>query len=594
MSLCIQDAILESFIGEMLSIGVDIGNNNLKKKIDESQLKKCLENYIKRQTKFNETSSLDEEIDFDALVRYIHNNLLADVENMVFNSESQIRGQARNNIADKVAELSRAKTENSKSRVKNIILSAIDIIKDFYREKIDRRQYIIEDDIIEAANKRAEKTEEKMAADNEQTNIKLDKIFGQLNEIAIWSPTTLQKLSKANDITGIEYSLSLFFAAINSGHPLKGYYGYAYSNGQLFSQPLSKEAIEKYPPKMVCSGKIFMGNNEWYNADESMFDYANRHQLEIKFTIEEAKKYLGDIEDPSQCEAKELIGSIGVYKPKPFPPALACSLKVNGTTVYEYIELRTTEILDDGTYIVDNSEQKDIDTIIRLTFNLKDPLHKINYTINVNGGSTEERLKFERIMKFGLEGCRIAIYALKHHKNLIEGDVKIPEYDSGFPSVDEKIDFLERIQDIENYFNKKLNYARDIYTNDLLSIRYLSELIRGNSVEQNSPESIDFCADITDNFREQLIEKNNEPSAIWLLGQITHELLDEEFSFNIARCFKSVQIKDYDKIKEKIKLFETGDKIQLTFLIVGEKKIEDYLIKADIDSYDSIPVERRN
>ncbi len=590
MSLNIQDAIFESFIGEIVNTGVEIGKNFFKDKIDEVQLKKCLENYIKERSKFNETSSLDEEIDFDALVQYVHNNLLSDVENMVFNSDKKIRGQARNNIANKVAELSGAKTEKSKSRVKNIILSAIDIIKNFYKEKISREQYIIEDEIIEEINERAGKTEEKIAAHSKHTDSKLDKIIDQLTETAVFSPAHLQKLSKANDITSIEDSLSLSFAAINCVHPLKGYYKYEYSNGQLFSQPLSKDAIEKYPPKMVCSGNIFMGSTKWHNDDESIFDYANRHQLEIKFSIEEAKKYLGDIPDPSQHEAENLIGSTLVYKPKPFPPALPCCLKVNGITIYEYIELRTTEILDDGTYIIDNTEQNDIDTIIKLTFNFKDPSHKINYTINVNGCSTEERIKFENLMKSGLEGCHIAIYALKQHKNLIEGDVKIPEYDSGFPSVDEKIDFLERIQDIESYFNKELNYARDIYTNDLSLIHYLSELIRGNSVEWDHRESFEFHVDITDNFKEQLKENNNEPSIIWLLSNITAKLFDEEFSFNIARCFKSVPIKDYEKVKEKVKAFEEGDKIRLTYIVVGEKKVEDHLIEGDLDSYDSIPV----
>ena len=50
------------------------------------------------------------------------------------------------------------------------------------------------------------------------------------------------------------------------------------------------------------------------------------------------------------------------------------------------------------------------------------------------------------------------------------------------------------------------------------------------------------------------------------------------------------QIKDYEKVKEKVKAFEEGDKIRLTYIVVGEKKVEDHLIEGDLDSYDSIPV----
>ncbi len=35
-----------------------------------------------------------------------------------------------------------------------------------------------------------------------------------------------------------------------------------------------------------------------------------------------------------------------------------CSIKVGGKTYFEYVLLRTKEILDDGTYIVTNDEQR--------------------------------------------------------------------------------------------------------------------------------------------------------------------------------------------------------------------------------------------
>ena len=66
-------------------------------------------------------------------------------------------------------------------------------------------------------------------------------------------------------------------------------------------------------------------------------------------SISEAIKLLGDQLDPIQKEAQELVGKKIVMVPPAFPPAFPCAVKVKDKTYFDYVLLRTQEILDDGT-----------------------------------------------------------------------------------------------------------------------------------------------------------------------------------------------------------------------------------------------------
>ncbi|WP_022757490.1 hypothetical protein [Butyrivibrio fibrisolvens] len=68
------------------------------------------------------------------------------------------------------------------------------------------------------------------------------------------------------------------------------------------------------------------------------------------------KLILGNIEGPSQYEAEELVGKLIEIKPQEFPPAFPCSISVNGKVFFDYLLMRTKEILEDGTVILDNRE----------------------------------------------------------------------------------------------------------------------------------------------------------------------------------------------------------------------------------------------
>ena len=67
---------------------------------------------------------------------------------------------------------------------------------------------------------------------------------------------------------------------------------------------------------------------------------------------------LGDTQDPAQAEAEKLKGKTLYIDPTPFPEAFAVSLICEKEVIFDYIKIRTKEILEDDTYIVTNEEHK--------------------------------------------------------------------------------------------------------------------------------------------------------------------------------------------------------------------------------------------
>lgn len=129
-------AITEKAIGVIADIGIDVAKEHFKNKRLEAKAKERLSEYLTRQEKYNFDCSLEEEIDFEGLAEYIHNDLIDDVKIRLF-GRKQERRIAREAIADKAACYAQAKTKLSKERAKHLAVTAVDILRGFFRSKID-------------------------------------------------------------------------------------------------------------------------------------------------------------------------------------------------------------------------------------------------------------------------------------------------------------------------------------------------------------------------------------------------------------------------------------------------------------------------
>ena len=355
---------------------------------------------------------------------------------------------------------------------------------------------------------------------------------------------------------------------MSAEHKLFPFYGYSLSttNGKMEykSVPLSKEAEKMYPPKMKCVGTIKVGDGYVNEISPNTINYANRHQLPIVIDVKEAKKYLGNVIDPVQHEAEQIVGETIVISPAPFPEAFPCSFLFDGVTQFEYITLRTQEILDDGVVIVSNNEQTECPYKITIRMNPSDHTCDFSFQKKENISNTHY-LKYAQIMQKALNGTTMSVKLLKTGEIFIEGVFKNFSYNGGFESVEEEVDFLERIVLLEEYFGESINVPNDIYQDDWEALCYISDLISGRTCNGEWQKQV-FTFEFSEDLKNAIQNTDDKNFNLSYAGTVTVPLWDEKYEIPIVRTLENGHFEDLEKIKEKVSVLEKGDILKVVFV----------------------------
>jgi len=547
-------------VKELLTeLALDVGKDWFKDKADEHRLRSALLKYIERQGKYNEVCNLAEEIDFQGLIEYIDQKLLGLVNDRLFAPSPKVRAKARDDIVAAAISYSKADRDQAKRRVAKCIYDGLDLIHNFFVSGISKKEYILASEMVDAIGEDTQKNAEKST----QTVLsRLDDLERNLANGALFSMDKAVKLAETGNYSAIECGLQKMFDHISLEHPMSPHFGFTYVDGKLRSKPLTKEANGLFPPRYVFTGAIRFGDTYYNDPNGDPLDYVYRHQLQIIMEVSSAIKYFGDKPDPVQTEAEYLQGKAILAVPPEFPPAFPCSIKVGEVVFFDYILFRTQEILDDGTYIVSNKEQ-DINFHFEIRINPEIP-SKPDFTINMSCTDTHEMLNFARFMKALSEEKDIHIYVLEARKDIIAGHINNTEYKTGFMSIDEEIDFLERICDIEKYFNVRLHPTGKISEEEYQSVIHISELARKDNVNTIWNE-MTFTGILDQHFREGLMEMDTELYMFSYVGTGVVELFGTSFEFKFMRTLKCAHMVDYEKVKKKVEALDDGDSIRITF-----------------------------
>lgn len=230
---------------------------------------------------------------------------------------------------------------------------------------------------------------------------------------------------------------------------------------------------------------------------------------------------------------------------------------------FEYVLLRTQEIEDDGTCVIGNREQKG-SFYFEVRINPKN-MSKPDFKINMNQSENKDLLNYVRFMAALKRDRDIHIYVLSERKDLIAGTINQVNYKSVFETVEAEIDFLERICDIEKYFDVKLNINGEISENDYEIIVQVSELVRNEEVIGSWTDA-SFTGIIDNHFREELIKMKNDESELSYVGTCGVVIFDANIELKYMRSYKTA------KIKKKVAVLEDGDSIKIT-MIPGDSNI---------------------
>lgn len=547
---------MEQILDAIANLTVEIGKKKFKSQINETKLRKNINNYLEHQKKYNQICSLKEEIDFQGLIEYIQNNLLDDISVRVFSLDPKERENTRKTIIEMAIYYSKADTKESRSRVEKIVCNTLDIIKDFYQNNLSRKDLILIDGVketIEDAHK--------------ETNIKIDAITNDIIHKS-YSLDTVYNMSKNGEINEIQKLINVTTNVMSNNHPLSPYYGYIIDKNNIKSIPLNEKATKLYPPSFKCKGFFKMNGEFLKNMDKNVLNYANRHQKQITGKIIEAKKYLGDYLDPNQSEAQEIVDACFVIKPMEFPPAFPCSIKFDNTILYEYIELRIVEILDDGRCVFSNKEQQNCNLKIEIKVDIINTHGKLDFSIHIEKPNNKDFLTFAKMMKKSQEGSDMTIYMLREKENFISGHISSFEYKTGFESIDKEIDFLQRICEIEDYTKKSIKIPEQILKSDISDVKCISELIRGNEVSCKWNE-VSINSIVDDNLRKSVKNVNNVYPELTLVSTYTVKIFNLEFELPLVQLLKSGKIKDLERLKKKLEYSDNGEDIKIV-LVAGD------------------------
>ena len=553
--------IITDYIG---NLALEAGKSYFHDKIDEKKLKKALSDYIEHHRKYNEVCTIAEEIDFQGLIDYIQSNLLDDVATRMFSHNKTERRNTREHIINKALYYSHADSDEAKHRVKKIVSITLDIIHNFYLS-LNKKDYLITSLIVDEVH---DDTRELLQSSENRLTDLIEK------SRSLVSMDKAVELSKSRDFRTIENGIENMIQVVSTNHPLFPDYGYELYNNKLRSKPLTKEAMQKHPPKYVFHGHVKVGDKPFHTPQENPFDYSYRHQLPITFEISEAEKYLGDQLDPKQDEILNFIGKTITANPPEFPTARPYSIMVGTETCFEYILLRTQEILDDGTKIISNKEQGN-SIIFMIKTNPHSPDHP-EYMISMNRPNNHDILQYVKFV-FALEKYKdIHIHDLSTGKDWIAGHIENFSYKSGFPSIEEEIDFIERVCCIEDYFGVVLNPEGDISLKEIDEIRLISNLIQ-NELVPSQWEQATLTGIVNQDSRQRILAMNDNPFMFSYVGISQVKLFGAHFDVKYLRTYMSAQIVDLEKLKKKVELMDDGETIKIHLKPANDKTAADTL-----------------
>ena len=538
----------------------------------EVQVKEHIAEYLSRQQRINMNVSLEEEIDFGGLSEYIQTDLMEDVKRRLFGNKSE-RRSARQTILNKAVSFSTANTKISAHRTMKIIGDAIDILRDYYRNRVNRDLLFITTEIEETVVSEHEETRALVVAESKKLEAAIK------DDRALSVDSALQKIDAGN-VAQLERQFGKFMNAISAGHELFPDFGFRMTaENKMVSVPLNDEARIKYPENFkITATAAKIGNQPIGVLDKATFDQAYRHQLPIYIDVQKAAKYLGAVLDPIQAEAEKMTGSQMVVYPPKFPPAFPCNVIVGSDVLVPYLLLRTKELLDDGSVIIANEEQQNFNFDVSL--HLYPKTQKLTFTVKPKAPSNNDSLQYRRFLKRVLSGEQVTVNALSLNEQFIRGTVD--KKDMGM--IDEEIEFLEKIVMIEEYFCTPISIPEVIKHEDHLLINRICDLIQGGFT--GSWDKFDFKFIISQETKDRILSLIDTAYTLAYSGEGSFSLFEQEFTIPIFREIESAKIENLSHLKKKIEVLDVGDEIKVTYIpgVSGSKgKYIDKIKTQDIE-----------
>ena len=543
-------SVLIDFFAEL---GLVATKHKIRSIADQKIVRDRIAAFIEKKANENFYCTVEEEIDFEGLVEYLRTDLLEDVKQKIYGTCKE-RKVAYKHIMEMTAQFAQCKTQLSYKRAQKIVTQALEILTEYYRSKTNQELRFLTGEI-----------EDFIEEKHQETIAEIHQVRADVAESAVLSIDNNLQLAKQGRIDTVQENLTTFMDALSSTHLLKPYYGYEVSKGNtLRSVPLMSQSVELYPPRFnISATRVKLGNKPITKIDEDIFQKAYNHQTPLYFDVVAAKKFLGTHEDPAQAEAREMIGAHAIVKPPEFPQAFPCNVSVGTDVIVDYLLLRTKEILDDGTIIITNEEQKSFNFYLRME--LKPKTKKLTFSVTPHNPTNMEFLKYREFMKRANAGENVTLKILSYNQILASGTIDHRDYDQ----LDAEIEFLQKIIVIEDYFKTKIIIPEEITIEDHIVINHLVDQIKESY--KGIWEKLEFKLILTEETKTRIEELTDQSYALLFTGEESFEFFGQEFTLPIVRRIPNAKILDLENTKKKSAVLDVGDELRIQYVPLEEK-----------------------
>ncbi|MBR6150990.1 MAG: restriction endonuclease [Lachnospiraceae bacterium] len=392
----------------------------------------------------------------------------------------------------------------------------------------------------------------------------------------IKEPSTISTLGmrtgKGKEVKSLEKAIGDYLDEKLGEHPFFPYYRYAIDNDKIQSKAVNAEAAKLYPANFQITGLVKFGD-KYYDKEDNPFEYSYRHQLVMTIEIEDAVRKLGPFKDPIQTSAQEYVGKEHYYKPPEFPPAFPCSIKVGETVYYDYILLRTQEISDEGEYFISNAQQK-ISSYFEIRINPQNPQNPYFY-IKEDFLTNASRLNYVEFIQALEQNKDLHIFMLDERKDFIAGYINDIGYKPQLYTIENDIDFLERLCILDEYFGIELNPQGEISREEMEDVFHFSNLIKEKKLLYRwipYTASYKIGKDIS---LEEINSFRNTIAKFDHTGVLETKLFGENIELPIKVEINGIKTEIIPLGKESLDELEIGDEVNISFLL--EKN--DYIIE---------------
>lgn len=347
-------------------------------------------------------------------------------------------------------------------------------------------------------------------------------------------------------------------------HVLRKYYHTGFmpvgEKRRMVSIPRSEEAIKMYPPRIELEGKLSLGGKPIDRLTDKVIDYSFRHQIPLDFSVIGAKKYLGNELDPYQAEAELYNEGQYSFSPPPLSSVINCEIIVGDTVFYNNIELMIVEILEDGAEVIANKNQASAD--IRLSIIVKDKMARKIKTY-VEDATNKQLLQFNKYIKAMNEGAKAVIRNKRNNTVMMQWRSDNISCETHFKTIEEEIDYLERIVCIEEYFGITL-LMNEITQTDFEKVMFISDIIRGKT-RNGTWKLFELTESVSPELKQFLKDSNGEFGCIFGPTTYTDQLFGEQISLALFRFLSEARIVDFERKQKQVELSDTGERVIIKF-----------------------------